>query len=350
MLALLLAAALLQPHAYLQEIWKSSGTPGIAVAVAVKGEIVYADGAGFAELENRVPATPKTVWNIGSVSKVITAVAVMQLVERGKVSLDDPIQKYVPEFPVKPEGTITIRHLLTHTSGIRHYKRGDFPGTPDNENTRPTSWLDGLKIFAGEPLQFAPGTRYLYSSYAVNLLQGVVERASGEPFEQYLAENVWRPAGMAATAFDVPARIVPQRARSYRIVDGAPVNYFYNDLTYKFASGGMMSSVEDLVRFGAAFNHGQLVKRETIAQMAAPQLNTGEFEQGLMWRIFRDANGRAFLNHCGSVKGFNACVVDYPSEDVVVALAGNGEDATPARRAAVAFAQFFLKQPAPVSR
>jgi serine beta-lactamase-like protein LACTB, mitochondrial len=336
---------------FLHDLQKSSGTPGLSVAVAVNGQIVYAEGAGNADLENLVPATPATVYNIGSVSKVITAVAVMQLVERGNVSLDDPIQKYVPEFPVKPEGTITIRHLLTHTSGIRHYKRGDFPGTPDNENTRPyASWIDGLKIFAGEPLQFAPGTRYLYSSYAVNLLQGVVERASGQPFEQYLAQNVWRPAGMAATTFDVPARIVPRRARSYRIVDGGPVNYFYNDLTYKFASGGMMSTVEDLVRFGAAFNHNQLLKSETVAQMAAPQLENDEFEQGIMWRIFRDAKGRTFLNHCGSVKGFNACVVDYPSEDVVVALAGNGEDATPARRAAVAFAQFFLKQPAPVSR
>jgi CubicO group peptidase (beta-lactamase class C family) len=335
---------------FLHSLRQSSGVPGLSVAVAVQGRIVYADGTGMAELENEVPATPATVWNIGSVSKVITAVAVMQLVERGNVSLDDPIQKYVPEFPVKPEGTITIRHLLTHTSGIRHYKRGDFPGTPDNENTRPSSWLEGLKIFANEPLQFAPGTRYLYSSYAVNLLQGVVERTSGQPFEQYLAENVWRPAGMAATTFDVPARIVPRRARSYRIVNGAPVNYFYNDLTYKFASGGMMSTVEDLVRFGAALNHGQLLKRETVALMATPRLKTDEFEQGIIWRIFRDANGRTFLNHCGTVKGFNACVVDYPSEDVVVALAGNGEDATPARRATVAFAQFFLKQPAPVSR
>ncbi|HEY6136717.1 MAG TPA: serine hydrolase domain-containing protein [Thermoanaerobaculia bacterium] len=229
---LLVLFALLTPHDYLHDIWKSSGTPGISVAVAVKGEIVYAEGAGMAELENQVPATPQTVWNIGSVSKVITAVAVMQLVERGQVSLDDPIQKYVPEFPVKPEGTITIRHLLTHTSGIRHYERGDFPGTPDNENTRPSTWIEGLKIFAGDPLQFAPGTRYLYSSYAVNLLQGVVERASGQPFEQYLAENIWRPAGMAATTFDVPTRIVPRRARSYRIVSGAPVNYFYNDLAH----------------------------------------------------------------------------------------------------------------------
>lgn len=335
---------------FLHSLRESSGVPGLSVAVAVHGRIVYADGAGNADLENAVPATPQTVWNIGSVSKVITAVAVMQLVERGKVSLDDPIQKYVPEFPVKPEGTITIRHLLTHTSGIRHYKRGDFPGTPDNENTRPSTWLDGLKIFADEPLQFPAGTRYLYSSYAVNLLQGVVERASGQPFEQYLAQNVWRPAGMAATAFDIPARIVPRRARSYRIVSGGPVNYFYNDLTYKFASGGMMSTVEDLVRFGAALNHGQLVKPETVTKMLTPQLKTDEFEQGIMWRIFRDANGRTFLNHCGSVKGFNACVVDYPSEDVVVALAGNGEDATPARRATVAFAQFFLKQPAPASR
>lgn len=348
--------------AYVEQLRRSTGTPAISVAVSLNGQIVYSAGFGPADLENLVPANGATVYNIGSVSKVITAVAVMQLVEQGRVSLDDPIQKYVPEFPEKSQTPITIRHLMTHTSGIRHYRRTDFPNSEDNENTRPyVSWKEGLDLFKNDPLLFAPGQFYFYSSYGVNLLQGVVEKASGLPFEEYLRRNVWTPAGMASTAFDIPSRIVAHRARSYRLAGGRPVNYFYNDLTYKFASGGMLSTVEDLVRFGAALNRGGLLKRETVAEMYRSQLgkikrfdekglpNDLEFEQGLMWRSFKDPAGRTFLNHCGSVKGFNACLVNYPDADLVVALAGNADDVTPGRTPTVNIAQFFLLAPVHLS-
>ncbi len=129
-----------QAAAYLEQLWRSSGTPAISIAVASKGRIVYSAGVGFADLENLVPENGSTVYNIGSVSKVITAVAVMQLVEQRKLALDDPIQKYVPAFPEKSPIPITIRHLMTHTSGIRHYRGTDFPNSEDNENTRPSSW------------------------------------------------------------------------------------------------------------------------------------------------------------------------------------------------------------------
>ncbi len=319
--------------------------------------MVYSAGVGFADLDNLVPANGSTVYNIGSVSKVITAVAVMQLVEQGRVALDDPIQKYAPAFPEKSQGAITIRHVMTHTSGIRHYRGTDFPNSEDNENTRPSSWEKGLEIFKNDPLLFRPGQYYFYSSYAVNLLQGVVERASGMPFEDYLRRNVWRPAGMLNTSFDVPSRIVARRARSYRFVEGRPLNYFYNDLTYKFASGGMISTAEDLVRFGAALNRGMLLKPETTAMMYRSQLEgvkrfnekgpPGDlyFEQGLIWRIFKDASGRTFINHCGTVKGFNACLVNYPDADLVVALLGNGDDTNPGRTPTVNVAQFFLQTP-----
>ena len=192
-------------------------------------------------MENQVPASAASVFDIGSVSKVLTAVAVMQLVEQGKVRLDDPIQKYVPSFPDKG-APITIRHLMTHTSGIRHYRKTDFPGTPDNENLRTyASFEEAITIFKNDPLLFQPGKYFSYSSYGVNLLQGVVEKAGGLPFEEYMHRSVWGPAGMTSTRFDVPARIVPHRARSYVTEKDRPVsNVPYGDLTYKFASGGMM--------------------------------------------------------------------------------------------------------------
>jgi CubicO group peptidase (beta-lactamase class C family) len=323
-------------RAYLNELRASTKTPAVSGAVAAGGRLVFSDGTGFIDLENRVPASGASVYNIGSVSKIITAIAVMQLVEQKRAGLDDDIRRYVPEFPDKG-AKITIRNLLTHTSGIRHYHDNDFPGTPDNENMQPiTRWQDGLRFFARDPLLFPPGKYYFYSSYGVNLLQGVVEKASGEPFEEYLRRHVWGPAGMASASFDIPERIVPHRARSYRLVKGQVLNESYGDLRYKFASGGMIASAEDLVKLGAALNHGLLLRPETRRLMLSPQLHgvrefhengkaptVPDFEQGMLWRLRHDPKGRLVAYHCGSVQASNACVVDFVEEDLVAAVMSN---------------------------
>lgn len=319
----------------LREVRAATSTPAVSGAVAVGGRIVYSGGVGLIDVESRVPADGASIYNIGSVSKAVTAVVVMQLVERGQVRLDDDVRRFVPSFPDK--GTpITIRNLLTHTSGIRHYRPTDFPGTPDNENVEPIpDWEGGLKLFASDPLLFRPGTFFFYSSYAVNLLQGVVEKASGQPLETYLRDHVWGPAGMTGSGFDIPGAAVPRRAHSYRVVDGKPVPYYFNDLRYKFASGGMIGSAEDLTRLGAAMNHDLLVRPATRAMMFSdqdrglksfhekgPPTSIG-FEQGMLWRLRRDPKGRFVAYACGSVKASNACVVDFVDEDLVAAIATN---------------------------
>jgi CubicO group peptidase (beta-lactamase class C family) len=168
LLVLLRSAALAAPPpeaqaaAYLEQVWRSSGAPGVSAAVALRGKLVFAHGVGFADLENLVPATSSTVYNIGSISKVNTAVAVLQLVEQGKVHLDDPIQTYVPSFPDKGS-PITLRHILTHTSGIRHYLPTDFDS--QEENTKPVASLaEAIQVFKDDPLLFQPGQYYSYSS------------------------------------------------------------------------------------------------------------------------------------------------------------------------------------------
>jgi CubicO group peptidase (beta-lactamase class C family) len=315
----------------------SPGTPAVSGAVAVGGKVVFSGGAGSIDLSNDVAARGDSVYNIGSTSKAITAIAVMQLVERGSVSLDDDIRKYVPEFPAK-QGRITVWNLLTHTSGIRHYRKTDFPGTPDNENIRPDfDWLAGIRLFENDPLLFEPGKYYSYTSYGVNLLQGVVEKASGEPFERYLHDHIWAPAGAMSGSVDVPERIVPHRAHSYRFAGGKWLNYYYNDLHYKFASGAMIASAEDLVRVLIALNHGLLMRRETRTKMLASQLDglemfrdTGtepmDFQQAMLWRTRLDDQGRRFVYECGSVSAFNVCIVDYVDEDLVAALATNSDE------------------------
>jgi len=328
--------AVARAAARLQETWRSHGSPGISAAVSDGGRIVFSGGAGYADLESLAPATGETVYDIGSVSKVQTAVAIMQLVEKGKVRLEDDIRTYVPGFPDKG-ARISIRNLMTHTSGIRHYKDTDFQGTPADENVhRYASIGDAIAIFKDDPLLFPPGKYYSYTSYGVNLLQGVVEKASGMPFEAYMRENVWGPAGMDATQFNIPERVVRNRARSYeRGDDGAVRNVLYGDLTYKFASGGMMSTAEDLVRFASALNAGRLLKTETRAQMWSSQIpgvlewranadpRKMEGEQGLMWRLNKDAAGRSYVSHSGAVQHFHSCLIDYPERQLVVAVLEN---------------------------
>jgi serine beta-lactamase-like protein LACTB len=340
--------------ARLQENWRSHGSPGVSEAVASGGRIVFSAGAGYADLESLAPATGATVYDIGSVSKVQTAVAIMQLVEKGKLRLEDDIRTYVPSFPDKGV-PITIRQLMTHTSGIRHYRDTDFQGTPADENVRRYASIeDAIAIFKDDPLLFPPGKYYSYTSYGVNLLQGVVEKASGKPFEAYMRESVWDPAGMDATQFNLPERVVRNRARSYEPGPGGGVrNVLYGDLTYKFASGGMMSTAEDLVRFGSALNAGRLLKKETLAQMWSAQIpgvlewNHGEpkkaeGEQGLMWRIAEDPAGRHYVSHCGAVQHFHSCLVNYPDRDLVVALLENSFEGVGAREN-LAIADMFLE-------
>ena len=345
--------------AYLEEIRSETGTPGISAAVYHRGQLVFSEGVGYADLDQLTPTSSSTVYNIGSVSKAITAVAVLQQVERGRVELDDPIQKYVPSYPEK-RWPVTIRHLLTHTSGIRHYRDSDFPDDPEfHQNCRSYSSLEqAIGIFKEDPLLFEPGQHYSYTSYGTNLLQGVVETASGLGFEDYLRKRIWVPAGMLRTALDIPDRIVRHRARGYLVENGSVRNHPWEDLTYKFAGGGMIGTAEDLVRFALALNAGQLLEKETLELMWRPHVDpvlifNGDDEPiledrwrlGLTWRLREDAQGRGYVYAAGTVKGFNAVLVNYRDDELVVALVGNGHPVTPALREAWALAELFFDQP-----
>lgn len=306
--------------------------PGVSVAVVLGDDIVWSGGAGRADIENDVPATAKSVYRIGSISKPVAAVAVMQLVEQGKVSLDDPIQKYVPSFPEKKQGTVTVRHLLTHTAGVRHYKPGEF-----DSKKRFDSIANAIKIFQDDPLEFTPGEKFSYSSYGYNLLAGVVESASGQPYDVYLQEHIFDPAGMSATFCERCEEIVPHRARLYeRGEDDALRNVPYVDLSIKWAGGGLISSVEDLARFDIALRQGKLLKPETIETMyTPPKLADGsQSAYALGWGIARDDQGRRWVAHSGGATGATTQLLSCPEADfAVVVLINVRPTSVPARLA-----------------
>ncbi len=320
---------------YLEQVRNETGAPGISIAVSVKGEIIHSIGVGYADLDNLVQATGRTVHNIGSVSKTIGVVAVMKLVEEGKVDLDREIQEYVPFFPMK-EYPITVRHTLTHSSGIRHYKRGEFGRDGLLELKHYSKFEDAIQHFKDDPLLYKPGESWLYSSHACNLMHGIVETVSGMGFEEFCRKNIWEPAGMLSTQFDVPERIVHNRGKGYiRNRTGRLKNVPFVDVSYKYAGGGIISTVENLVRFGHALNNGTLLKPETIETMYEVQIDPvmrfnprGEatelsFKQALIWRVEEDIQGRRMITHSGTVKGTRAFLLNYPEEDLVIALLAN---------------------------
>ena len=289
------------------------GTPGLSIAIAINDKMVYSGGFGLADVENEVPARGDTVYRIASISKTFGATAILQLVDRKQLKVDDLITATVPSFPHK----VTLRHIMTHSSGIRHYKPGE-----NGSMTRFNTLEDAIKIFKDDPLLFPTNTKNQYSSYAFNLLQGPVEKISGQPLETYLGENIFKPAGLIATSLELSERIVPHRARAYeRTRDGVLSNAPYADNSIKWLGGGMISSAEDLIRFNIALNQGKLVSANSLKLMSTPnKLNDGTVsEYSVGWEL-SDDKGSRYVDKYGSGTGVSTYLLRIPEKRYAVAV------------------------------
>ena len=295
--------------------------PGLSAAVVQGDQVVWAQGFGVADVEQGVMVRPESVFRIASISKPITAVAVMQLVERGLVSLEDPIQKYVPSYPRKPQGEIRIRHLLTHTSGIRHYKGNEFSLAESFPS------LDrAIAVFRNDPLESAPGERYLYSTYGYNLLQGVVEQVTSRTFEEYLRSAVFGPAGMTTTYLERPQEIVRHRVRQY-VRGTTPLSWLnapYVDLSVKWAGGGIISTAGDIARFDIALNQGKLLRADTLEAMytSARLTNGNQTGYGLGWMVNQQGS-RQFVAHSGGAMGGTTYLLREPKARTAAVIFAN---------------------------
>src|SRR5215468_766115 len=314
------SAAVKTARATAQEVL-SRGVPGFAVAVAVSGKIVWSEGFGYADLEEHVPVRPTTKFRIGSVSKSLTAAALVRLIEAKKLDVDAPVQKYVPSFPDKG-ATITPRLLAGHLAGIRHYKEDS-----ENYNYRHYDNVrEGLKIFQDDPLVVTPGTKFSYSSYGYNLLSAVIESAAGEDFLSYMQRSVFKPLGLTSTMADEPAQIIEQRARFYTATKGKPLqNAPFTDNSYKWAGGGLLSTAEDLVRFGSSLLQPGFLKAESLALLFTSQKTTGgqPTGYGFGWLIEKSKSGKRIYDHSGGSAGATAWLMIYPDTHIVVALVSN---------------------------
>ncbi len=302
--------------------------PGLSAAIVVDGHMVWSNGYGTADLENCVPATATTAYRVASIGKPMTATAVMQLVEQGQIDLDVPVQRYCPAFPEK-RWPVTTRHLLGHTSGIRHY------GGPNEEaelfNTiRYEDVIAPLDIFKDDSLLFEPGTAQQYTSFGYNVLGCVVVGASGQDFRTYMREHVFEPAGMASTRDDDPAAIILRRAEGYLMTEeGELRNARAMDMSSKLPAGGFISTAEDLAHFAIAVMDHRLVVSETFEQMITPvRLRDGEMvAYGLGWGLFpgEEWYGEREAFHGGVTPQVSGMLYMLPDRRFAVAIFTNLE-------------------------
>jgi CubicO group peptidase (beta-lactamase class C family) len=301
--------------------------PGISIAVAVDGKIVWVEGFGSADIEQCVAVTPKTKFRIGSTSKPLTAAGAALLYDQGRIDFDAPIQRYVPSFPDKGY-VITMRQLLGNLGGIRGYNAEE-GNKLDRDVYRSVS--DSLNRFKDDPLVAPPGTKWVYSTYGYVLASAAIEKASGQDFLSYMHDKVFLPLGMQDTVADESDKIIPDRARWYTVVaDGSYRNTLYEDLSYKWAGGGFLSTAEDLVRFGSALLKAGFLKQDTLTMIFSRQktISAQNTKYGLGWFI-HDAGGhdteRQF-EHSGGVAGSSSWLVIYPDRGVVIAWLQNSND------------------------
>lgn len=275
-----------------------SGLPALAGGRLDAGRVEVA-AAGYADLEHDAPATAATRFRLASVSKPLTAVLALRLVEEGRLDLDADVRRLGGPLAALRE-PITTRQLLAHTAGIRHY-RGD-----EMASARPYPSLESaLPIFLADPLVAAPGVRHVYTTYGYTLLGVVIERAAGEPYFDALRRRVLEPAGMAHTAVDAQAALIAGRARGYRrTADGTLANAQLADTSYKIPGGGLLSTAGDLLLFASAVLDGRLLREDTRQAMWTPARTRdgAEIPYGLGWSLARDG-GQVVAFHTGAQQG-----------------------------------------------
>lgn len=302
--------------------------PGLSVAVGVGGDIVWAEGFGWADIEKRVPVAPGMRFRIGHTSNALTSAAVGVLLEKGRLHLDDEIQTYVPAFPRK-QWPVTLRQLMGNIAGVRHYRDdGEFRPTAHCERAS-----DGLNSFADDPLLFEPETRYGYSTFGWVLVSAAVEAAAKEPLSSFMDAQVFKPLGMTATRFDstepVPDRVTFYQRRfmgegSEGVVPMPPVDY-----SCFAGAAAILSTPSDLVRFGMGIESGRLLQPATVTTLQSPQaLASGEAtEYGLGWMVEEvtlAGEPTRMVHHASrSLAGGTTSFMTFPSRGLVVAVTAN---------------------------
>ena len=292
----------------------------LSIAVVKGRDTILMKGYGLADLENEVPASAATVYRIGSITKQFTSAAVMQLVEQGKIGLDDDITKYFPGFPTHGQ-RILVRHLLNHTSGIPSYT--DIAGFARMMTLEVPH--DSLLAFVGrDSLMFAPGSGFYYNNSGYYMLGVLLEKVTGQKYGDYLTEHLFRPLGLESTYYCATGPIIKHRAQGYAVERGALVNASYINMNLPFAAGSLCSTVGDLVKWESALFGGKVVSAASLAQMTTPAKLTTNRPMPYGFGLAPDTvGGHRVIGHGGGINGFISHEEYYPQDTLTVVVLSN---------------------------
>jgi CubicO group peptidase (beta-lactamase class C family) len=302
------------------------GEPGCAALVAIKGQIVYKKAFGMANLELNVPMQPDMVFRIGSITKQFTAIAILQLMEQGKLSLQDEITKFIPDYPTQAY-KITIEHLLTHTSGIKSLTNVPEFGKYIKEDLKPAEVLEKFK---NQPMEFAPGTKFNYNNSGFFLLGYIIEKITGKTYQEYIEENFFKPLGMTNSLYGSDKKIIKNRAYGYQPDGDGFANADYLSMLLPYSAGSIMSTVEDLYKWNRALISYKLVKKETLEKAFTEyKLTNGKgTSYGYGWFLSK-LQGSPTIEHGGGINGYLTDAIYLPAEDVFVAVFSNSTGKSP---------------------
>ncbi|MDH7975275.1 serine hydrolase domain-containing protein [Sphingomonas sp. AR_OL41] len=307
------------------------------VLVSRDGKPLFRAAWGLADREWNVANTPTTKFRIGSLTKQFTAAAILQLEEAGKLSLDDPIARYYPEAPAA-WSKVTIRHLLTHRSGIPSYTA--IPGFFSKQAHDARTPAEVVALTRDKPLEFAPGTKFAYDNTGYTLLGMVIEKVSGQGYSDYVKAHIFAPLGMADTGYDVSAEVLPMRARGYDIKKGQAFNADYIDMSLPYAAGALYSTVDDLATWVTALHGGKVIGAAALKAMFT------DWGDGYGFGEFIGKNlGSTRYAHSGGINGFFSELDYFPDEHLTVAVLTNQTNTAP-ETIATKFAAAYLDAPA----
>jgi D-alanyl-D-alanine carboxypeptidase len=294
--------------------------PGAAVLVMKDGQVVLRKGYGMAHLELGVPIQPDMVFEIGSITKQLTAASILLLQERGKLSVDDDVTRYLPDYPTHGQ-KITIDHLLTHVSGIPSY-------------TDLLEWLPRvgedmtvqqlIDLFKDKPLQFNPGEKWAYNNSAYILLGAVIEKLSGKSYEDFIEQEIFAPLGMKSSRYGHQREVIPGRVAGYdRTADGYQIAK-YISMTQPYAAGSLMSTVDDLALWAEALAGGKVLKKESLERMTTPaKLKSGMSTKYAYGLGVSEWDGARIVEHSGAIFGFATDLLHVPGERLVIVVLSN---------------------------
>jgi CubicO group peptidase (beta-lactamase class C family) len=291
-----------------------------SVLVARDGKVIFTRGYGLANVEFDVANTPQTKFRLGSITKQFTAAAILLLQERGKLSVQDPVCKYVENCPAA-WSEVTIHHLLSHTGGLPN-----FTNFPDYQPKMmmPVTLPEMIARFKDKPLDFKPGEKWNYSNSGYFLLGFIIEKAAGESYESFLQKNIFDPLKLTNTGYDHHDTIMKKRATGYSLVKGKMVNSAYLDMTQPYSAGSLYSTVEDLFLWNEALHSDKLLSAKARELMMTPVKNNYAYGLGI-----QEKSGHKIVNHGGGINGFSTFIARFPAEKVTVVVLRNADYGSP---------------------